>query len=139
MNNQNIKIIRLQTGEDIVANIIEEDQDSVTVDAPMKLIFRRLPNGQSVMMMLHWLPVELIKEDSAIIYLEDIITVMDPKNSMIEYYENLVNKALLDALESDDLLEKSLADQEEDEMEDMNDFTEELTERLEEIKNRTLH
>ena len=63
MNNQNIKIIRLQTGEDIVANIIEEDQDSVTVDAPMKLIFRRLPNGQSVMMMMHWLPVELIKED----------------------------------------------------------------------------
>ena len=138
MNKQNIKIIRLQTGEDIVANIIEEDQDSVMVDAPMKLIFRRLPNGQSVMMMLHWLPVELIKEDSAIIYLEDIITVMDPKDSMIEYYENLVNKALLDALESEDLL-KSFADQEEEDAEEMNEFTEELTERLEEMKNRTLH
>jgi len=52
MNKQNVKIIRLQTGEDIVASIVEEDQDSVMVDAPMKLIFRRLPNGQSVMMML---------------------------------------------------------------------------------------
>ena len=139
MNSQNTKIIRLQTGEDIVANIIEEDQDSVTVDAPMKLIFRRLPNGQSVMMMMHWLPVELIKQDSAIIYLEDIITVMDSKDSMIEYYDNLVNKALLDALESEDLLEKSLMSQEDDEMEDMNDLAEELTERLEDIKNRTLH
>jgi len=138
MNKQNIKIIRLQTGEDIVANIIEEDQDSVMIDAPMKLIFRRLPNGQSVMMMLHWLPVELIKEDSAIIYLEDIITVMEPKDSMIEYYENLVNKALLDALESEDLL-KSFAEQEEEDAEEMNEFTEELTERLEEMKNRTLH
>jgi hypothetical protein len=138
MNSQKVKIIRMQTGEDIVANILEEDEDSVILNNPMRLIFRRMPTGQSVMMMLPWLPIELIKDDSAIVYLDDIITVMEPKDSMIEYYGNLVNKSLLDSLEFDDMLEKTLAEQEE-EMEEINEITEELSEQFEEIKNRTLH
>ena len=128
----------MQTGEDIVANILEEDEDSVILNNPMRLIFRRMPTGQSVMMMLPWLPIELIKDDSAIVYLDDIITVMEPKDSMIEYYGNLVNKSLLDSLEFDNMLEKTLAEQEE-EMEEINEITEELSEQFEEIKNRTLH
>jgi hypothetical protein len=138
MNSQKVKIIRMQTGEDIVANILEEDEDSVILNNPMRLIFRRMPTGQSVMMMLPWLPIELIKDDSAIVYLDDIITVMEPKDSMIEYYGNLVNKSLLDSLEFDNMLEKTLAEQEE-EMEEINEITEELSEQFEEIKNRTLH
>lgn len=134
MNSQNIKIIRMQTGEDIVANIVEEDEDSVLLNSPMRLIFRRLQNGQSVMMMMPWLPVELIKEDSTIVYLDDIITVMNPKDSMIEYYENIVNKSLMDASDFDDILSEP-----EEDLEEINEITEELTERLEEIKNRTLH
>lgn len=137
MNSQNIKIIRMQTGEDIVANIVEEDEDSVLLNSPMRLIFRRLQNGQSVMMMLPWLPVELIKEDSTIVYLDDIITVMNPKDSMIEYYENIVNKSLMDASDFDDILSEPEEDLED--LEEINEITEELTERLEEIKNRTLH
>lgn len=138
MNSQKVKIIRMQTGEDIVANILEEDEDSVILNNPMRLIFRRMPTGQSVMMMLPWLPIELIKDDSAIVYLDDIITVMEPKDSMIEYYGNLVNKSLLESLEFDNMLEKTLAEQEE-EMEEINEITEELSEQFEEIKNRTLH
>jgi hypothetical protein len=137
MNSQNIKIIRMQTGEDIVANIVEEDEDSVLLNSPMRLIFRRLQNGQSVMMMMPWLPVELIKEDSTIVYLDDIITVMNPKDSMIEYYENIVNKSLMDASDFDDILSEPEEDLED--LEEINEITEELTERLEEIKNRTLH
>jgi hypothetical protein len=137
MNSQNIKIIRMQTGEDIVANIVEEDEDSVLLNSPMRLIFRRLQNGQSVMMMMPWLPVELIKEDSTIVYLDDIITVMNPKDSMIEYYENIVNKSLMDASDFDDILSEPEEDLED--LEEINEITEELTERFEEIKNRTLH
>lgn len=127
----------MQTGEDIVANIVEEDEDSVLLNSPMRLIFRRLQNGQSVMMMMPWLPVELIKEDSTIVYLDDIITVMNPKDSMIEYYENIVNKSLMDASDFDDILSEPEEDLED--LEEINEITEELTERFEEIKNRTLH
>ena len=84
----NVKIIRMQTGEDIMASMIEEQEQNETVvlNNPMRLVFRRLPTGQTVLMMMPWLPVELIKEDSAIIYTTDIITVIEPKESMKEYY-----------------------------------------------------
>jgi len=83
----NVKIIRMQTGEDIMASMIEEQEQNETVvlNNPMRLVFRRLPTGQTVLMMMPWLPVELIKEDSAIIYTTDIITVIEPKESMKEY------------------------------------------------------
>ena len=65
----NVKIIRMQTGEDIMASMIEKEEQNETVvlNNPMRLVFRRLPTGQTVLMMMPWLPVELIKEDSAII------------------------------------------------------------------------
>lgn len=136
MINQNIKIIRLQTGEDIVAHSDELDDDCISLVNPMRLIFRRMPNGQAVMMMIPWLPVELIKEDSAIIYLEDIITVLDPKESMIEYYQNLISKNMSEDSDSDDFFDGLLSEEEQELQQELN---EELTERFDDVKNRTLH
>ena len=54
----NVKIIRMQTGEDIMASMIgEEEAETVLLEDPMRLIFRRMPTGQTVMMMMPWLPV----------------------------------------------------------------------------------
>jgi hypothetical protein len=100
----NVKIIRMQTGEDIMASMIEKEEQNETVvlNNPMRLVFRRLPTGQTVLMMMPWLPVELIKEDSAIIYTTDIITIVEPKESMKEYYENLnMKKHLLQKYKQD--------------------------------------
>ena len=67
--NTNIKIVRLQSGEDIVADFIEDDEnDVVMLNNPMHIIFKRMPTGQTVMMMMPWLPIELIKSNSALIY-----------------------------------------------------------------------
>ncbi len=53
MTNNNIKIVRLQSGEDIIANYMEdEENDTVLLDKPMHVILKRLPNGRSVMMMI---------------------------------------------------------------------------------------
>ena len=50
--NNNIKIVRLQSGEDIIADFIEDnDNDTVLLDNPMHIIFKRIPTGQTVMMM----------------------------------------------------------------------------------------
>ena len=59
--NTNIKIVRLQSGEDIVADFIEDDEnDVVMLNNPMHIIFKRIPTGQTVMMMMPWLPIEQI-------------------------------------------------------------------------------
>jgi len=92
--NTNIKIVRLQTGEDIMADMIEdEENDTVLLDNPMHIVFKRIPTGQTVMMMMPWLPIELIKENNAILYTSDILTVIEPKDDLIEYYGNVVVEA----------------------------------------------
>jgi len=135
----NVKIIRMQTGEDIMASMVgEEEAETVLLEDPMRLIFRRMPTGQTMLMMLPWLPVELIKDNSALIYNSDIITIIDPKESMIQYYDNLVMKTLVEMEKSEDMIEQLLKDQE-DENEETENYIEELTQYIEEVKNRTLH
>jgi len=138
----NVKIIRMQTGEDIMASMIgEEEEETVLLEDPMRLIYRRMPTGQTVLMMMPWLPVELIKDNSALIYNSDIITIIDPKESMVQYYDNLVAKTLLEMEKSEGMIEQLLKDQErEEEEEEEEEFSmEELTKFIEEVKNRTLH
>ena len=139
----NVKIIRMQTGEDIMASMIgEEEDETVLLADPMRLIYRRMPTGKTVLMMMPWLPVELIKDNSALIYNSDIVTIIDPKESMIEYYDNLVTKTLIEMEKSEGMIEQLLKDQQEesDAEEESEAFSmEELTQYIEEIKNRTLH
>ena len=92
--NTNIKIVRLQSGEDIMADMIEdEENDTVLLDNPMHIVFKRIPTGQTVMMMMPWLPIELIKENNAILFTSDILTVIEPKDDLVEYYGNVVVEA----------------------------------------------
>ena len=138
----NVKIIRMQTGEDIMASMIGEDEaETVLLEDPMRLIFRRMPTGQTVMMMMPWLPVELIKDNSALVYNSDIITIVDPKESMVEYYENLVIKTMLEMEKSEEMIAGLLKKQagEEDESEEEEYSMEDLIQFVEEVKNRTLH
>ena len=92
--NNNIKIVRLQSGEDIIADYIEkEDGETALLDNPMHLIFKRIPTGQTVMMMMPWLPIEIIKDNHALIYTTDILTIIDPKQDLIDYYGDVVVEA----------------------------------------------
>jgi len=136
----NVKIIRMQTGEDIMASMIgEEEEETVLLADPMRLIYRRMPTGQTVLMMMPWLPVELIKDNNALVYNSDIITIVDPKESMVEYYENLVIKTMLEMEKSEEMIAGLLKDQSGEEEEEEEYSMEELTQYIEEVKNRTLH
>ena len=89
----NIKIVRLQSGEDIIANYLEdEENDTVLLDKPMHIILKRLSNNKTLMMMMPWLPVELIKENEAIIYASDILSVFEPREDLIEHYDSVLNQ-----------------------------------------------
>ena len=130
----------MQTGEDIMASMVgEEEAETVLLEDPMRLIYRRMPTCQTVLMMMPWLPVELIKDNSAMIYNTDIITIIDPKESMVQYYDNLVIKTLLEMEKSEEMIEQLLKDQESQEDEEEEYSMEELTQYIEDVKNRTLH
>lgn len=139
----NVKLIRMQSGEDIMASTMEqEDSDQIQVNDPMRIVFRRLPTGQTVMMMMPWLPVELIKENMAMICYSDIVTVVEPKESMIRYYDKLVERTINDMQDSDKMIEKLLEEQ--DDEEDVEEVTqeqmmEELMQNIQEVRNKKLH
>jgi hypothetical protein len=88
-----IKIVRLQSGEDIIAEITEVDgTGEIILDDPMVIFFKRIPSGKTMMVMTPWLPVELIEDNRATLFAGDIVTVLEPRNTMKEYYINLVGE-----------------------------------------------
>ena len=133
----------MQSGEDIMASMFEqEDSEQVQLNDPMRLVFRRMPTGQTVMMMMPWLPVELIKENSALVYSSDIVTIIEPKEAMIRYYDKLVERTVNDMADSDKLLENLLDEQEEEseeEQKQQEEMMQELMQHIQEVKNKKLH
>jgi hypothetical protein len=128
----------MQSGEDIMASMFEdENSDQIQINDPMRIVFRRLPTGQTMMMMMPWLPVELIKENIAMIYSSDIVTVVEPKESMIRYYDKLVERTLEEMVDSDKLIEDLLEENEEKEIEE--DVVEEIVQQIKEVRNKKLH
>ena len=114
---QGVKIVRLQSGEDIIASIIEDDEsEMVMLNNPMHLIFKRTSQG-TMMVMLPWLPIELIKDNMATIYSSDILTMVDPKDALVEYYGNMINTEQLKNMSDDTLvnnLKEAMNDNEDD-------------------------
>ena len=134
--NNNIKIVRLQSGEDIMADILQdEENDTIMLDNPMQVIFKRIPTGQTVMMMAPWLPIEIIKENSAIVYSSDILTIIEPKEDLVDYYGTVVIEAQQRMEEK-----RHFSDQEEDDEYDEEEIDEEeLFEVLKERKKHKIH
>ena len=133
----NIKIVRLHNGEDIMAKYTEGDDETVLLDNPMQVIFKRIPTGQTVMMMMPWLPIEVIKENIATIFTSDILTTIEPKEDLIEYYGTAVLEAQQRMNEQRNFSE--LDDEEEDEEDDSEFDADEIFELLKERKNNKLH
>ena len=107
MTNQpqhNIKIIRLQSGEDIISDcVMSEDDYLVQLNHPMTLLFKRGAKG-TVMMMVPWLPLEVICDNIATITQDDILTFVEPKEDLIEYYGNMVEIAIESISKNDSVL-----------------------------------
>ena len=125
---QGVKIVRLQSGEDIIASIIEDNEsEMIMLDNPMHLIFKRTSQG-TMMVMLPWLPIELIKDNIATIYSSDVLTIVDPKDALVEYYGNMINTQQLKDMRDNtmvDNLKEALddSDDEEDYSEEENEET----------------
>jgi len=136
----NIKIVRLQSGEDVIANYKDDEEGSITLTNPMSLMFKRMPTGRAVMMMSPWLPLELVEDNVACIYAQDILSVFQPKQHIIDYYNTTVTEVEEDR-KNDEMDE--LHDMEEDDMDMSSEEEQEAMEELnlirQDIKKKLLH
>ena len=141
---QGIKIIRLQSGEDIIAGLTHDDESEIIMlDNPMHLVFKRTSQG-TIMMMLPWLPIELIKDNIATIYSSDVLTIVDPKDALVEYYGNMINTEQLKQMRDNtmvDNLKEIMNDDDEDEEDDNEESLtkEEAMEIIHRKKSNRLH
>lgn len=136
-----IKLVRLRSGEDILS-VYKEDLETemVMLKDPMTIIFKRLPTGQSVLMISPWLPVELIQDNTATIYTDDILTVIEPKSVLIEHYIKMVNNLNQFIDDDDNMLRRHLSELEDDMEEDLEEEdVEEILEALKEKKSNNIH
>jgi 6-phosphogluconate dehydrogenase (decarboxylating) len=114
----NIKIVRLQNGEDIVGFVTDKVNGDIDIADPMAVGIE-FQGNQSGLVMRHWLPVQLVKENSALLHDKDILCVFTPAEDFCEYYLNTITK-LKQLLQARDIVD------------DMTD--EELEEAIQEIE-----
>lgn len=116
---KSIKIVRLVSGEDIVGEYLLEDNKTI-ISNPMTIIVQRKTSG-SAMMMVPWLPVELISDNITVMDNNHILTVVEPRDSLIEYYLNMVKQTQLEVKVNEKYLQKA-NEQLEDYIEEEVDF-----------------
>jgi hypothetical protein len=90
--------------------------------------------NKTMLVMMPWLPLEIIDDDFATINYQDIITVLDPKESFIEYYTSMVEQFEARMRLTDDSIEQ---EDEDDEMDD--DTLQNMIDSLKETKRGRLH
>jgi len=152
-----IRIVRLQSGDDLIADYEEKDGDGmVYLRNPMTLFFKRLPTGKAMMLMAPWLPVELVENNGTWVYAQDILTVMQPKPSLINYYNKSVDEMTLEMFTNGNDVDEALSDMTDGETEESFDLgsllgdlgeepedeelvKQELEELRKDIKKRLLH
>lgn len=83
-----IKILRMKTGEDIVADIDKEPYGILKVHDPLELIFDTDSRGKTTLKLMYWLPVEIMKDNSTELHEQDVLCMIEPNEEFVEYYKN---------------------------------------------------
>ena len=139
MHNE-IKILRLQDGEDIIASYhIDEISKMVVMNNPMSLFFKRISSGKSMVMMAPWLPLELIGENTARVYETSVLTVIEPKKSLVDYYLSAVEESNELIEMNADAIDEALLNEADDESDEEDTEFEQVQDSIKDIKKNLLH
>ena len=88
---ESLNLLRLKTGEDIICYMEHYGHDEVVIrDAMVVFVKNDFKTGKQTIMLEHWLPVQLIKDNETIIKSSDILAMMVPGPEFSAYYENTV-------------------------------------------------
>jgi len=133
-DNLNVKIVRLVTGEDVLADFIQDSSDGTALlSNPMRLVFKRMPTGQNAMHISPWLPIELIEENIAQIHCADILTVVNPKDELVDHYNTIVDSEQNRLILQDEQIRYALNRLREEEIEEYDEMVSEV------LKNNPIH
>ena len=92
MNKDAIKIIRLQSNEVIITEVLDEDDEFVTLNEP----FAMVPTNDGKLNFIPWSP--LSKEDTPVkMYKKSVVYYAVPNEEVIENYLNIFSSIITPA------------------------------------------
>lgn len=131
----NVRFLRLSTGEDVVAQIdeLEDDNENVyfVLTSPMKALYMMTDEKNISVTLLPWVFTSIVTEQEFVIFQEDILTMAQPTDEIISYYGRCVaHYGTEEETENDVKVSVDTDLESEDEL---------TGEVIENLKNRTLH
>ena len=116
------------------------------MNSPMSLFFKRISSGKSMVMMAPWLPLELIGENTAKLYETSVLTIIEPKKSLVDYYLSAVEDSNEMIKMNADAIDEALLTNSDDESDDEceedegdDDEFEQIQDSIKHIKKNLLH
>jgi hypothetical protein len=89
----NIQIVKLQNGDDLIANVsILNNGETYIISEPMLFGLEGVRNGQPHLLLKHYLPVQLLKKNEMCIKAEEVFSVLEPDEEFAEFYQHTVSK-----------------------------------------------
>ena len=89
---QEVKILRLTTGEDVIAKVGENDQ-GVSLNKPFVIIPQQIAPGKPVQLMMS-LYNAFGKGDSVTVSKDKIVFMTDPKDEILKSYEQNTSRII---------------------------------------------
>lgn len=90
-NIYNVKFIRLVTGDDIVASVIEYDNGNIALIQPLLAKITKIEE-RVVLVFYPWLPIEIVSENQAIIKSKQILAITEPRIKVITRYLTAIER-----------------------------------------------
>lgn len=106
----NIKIVRLKNGEDIVGQLTANGVYAYDIAEPMSVGLELRGGHELGLVMRHWLPIQLIKKNETVLEKQDILCVIEPADEFCEYYINTTKK-IQDLLKAKKLVDNMTDDE----------------------------
>lgn len=122
-----IKIVRLQTGEDVIASYTTDKEGFVFLLNPMVFIVKRTESTKSSIFLSHWLPIDVLEKNVAQITKDDILCILEPTDEFKQYYFKVIfeeyhgedsfgdSDSLIDDYDDYDVFEDDYTESEEEE------------------------
>jgi hypothetical protein len=92
MSEYKTQIIKLQNGEDLIANVMLNGLENYILEEPMEFAIDSRNPRNAGLIMRHWLPVQLLKSNSIEIHSKDILSFLEPETEFCQYYIDTVAK-----------------------------------------------
>ena len=90
MLENSVKFVRLNTGEDLVSEVSEVENDDnryYVLHNPMKIIYQmNVKGGGLTISLMQWVFARICDDQDFIVYCNDVVTMNKPTDSLENYY-----------------------------------------------------